>query len=209
MEDAKDVAVRFFMFSARRGIGVFYGSFSVFVMVSFFISVLSNSLLLLLVFWVLGGFGVWYVSRVYGFRSFGRMRYTMILLENIGKKENVRSFNPGQGVILFMISFWPWILFIALILLGYPKLAVLFPLIWVFQLALLWLMNFRKEGEIEIGFKLEDWTFLLSLAIAAILVIVPGMGLMGFVYAVPVFIFSSVRSLFKAPEELLLEHEAR
>ena len=58
MEDAKDVAVRFFMFSARRGIGVFYGSFSVFVMVSFFISVLSNSLLLLLVFWVLGGFGV-------------------------------------------------------------------------------------------------------------------------------------------------------
>ncbi len=209
IEDAKEIAMRFFMFRARRGIGVFYGSFSIFVMVSFFLSIIYNSLLILLIFWIIGGFGVWYVSRIYGFKSFGRMKYTIALLENIGKKENVVRFGPRKSIISFLRSFWPWAFFIVLIWLGYIKIAVLFPLIWVFQMALIWLMNFRREGEIEIGFRLEDWAFLLSLAIAAILVIIPGVGLMGFVYAVPVFIFSSIRSLFKAPEELLLEHDAR
>jgi len=69
--------------------------------------------------------------------------------------------------------------------------------------------KFQEKGDLEIGFKLEDWAFLLSLAIAATLVIIPGVGLMGFVYAVPVLTFASIRSLFKAPEELLLNYETR
>jgi len=209
LDDAKDMAVRFFKFRARRGIGIFYGSFSIFIIISFFLSIIFNSLVLLFIFWTIGGFCVWYVSRVSGFRSFGRMKYTVILLENMGRSDGSEKLLRVQSIILFVRSFWPWIFFIILIYLGYIKIAVLFPLIWVFQTALIWWINFRKNGDLEIGFKLEDWAFLLSLAIAATLVIIPGVGLMGFVYAVPVFTFASIRSLFKAPEELLLDYETR
>jgi len=175
-------------------------------MISFFLSLIYDSLILLFIFWIVGGFGIWYISRISGFRSFGRMKYTLILLEEIGKPENKRKFIIGTSIISFIRSFWPWVFFIILIYLGYVKIAVLFPIIWVVQMALTWFMNFRKEGDEKIEFKPEDWAFLLSLAIAAALVIVPGVGLMGFVYAVPVFTFASIRSLFKAHEELLLEY---
>ena len=208
-EDTKNIALRFFRFRARRGIGVFYGTFSIFVIVSFFISITSNSLELLFIFWAIGGFGVWYASKLSGFRSFGRMRYAMALLENRKMKGSMIRSILNYNIVSFLRSFWPWIFFIALILLGYIEIAVLFPLIWVLQMALIWFRNFRKKGDVLLEFRLEDWAFLISLTIAAILVTVPKIGLMGFVYAEPVFIFSSIRSLFNAPMELLLGYETR
>ncbi len=203
--DAGEMAIRIFRFRARRGIGVFYGSFSILVMASFLLDSLFNSLVLLGIVWIAGGFAVWYLSRISGFVAFGRMEYTMSLLED---RETERE-RKGRVAIIRTYSnrIWPWLVFIILLGLGYVDIAVWFPLIWVILMFVKWHRGFSKKGSIIVEFKTEDWVFSASLAIAAFLVIFPGIGLEGFVFALPFFTFASLRSLYSAPEEFLFEYE--
>jgi len=203
--DAGEMAIRIFRFKARRGIGIFYGSFSILITASFLLDLFFKSLVLLGIVWIAGGFAVWYLSRISGFVSFGRMQYTMSLLED---REAEGEWKQGVAlVITYANRIWPWLLFIVLIGFGYVYIAIWFPLIWVILLLVKWHRGFSKKGSIIIEFKAEDWVFAVSLAIAAFLVIVPGVGLDGFVFALPFFTFASLRSLYSAPEEFLFEYE--
>ncbi len=204
--EGEQIAIRLFRFKARRGIGVFYLFFAFFIITSFIIQIMTNSILYVFIFWIPGSFLLWYIPRISGFRGFGRVNYAIALVDIDRKLPKQHRFI--WNILSIIRAFWPWILFVFFLIIGKGGIAVIFPTLWIAQIIIIRYLKFKSNEKVIVEQRIEDWVVIFALALASILVIIPHIGLLGFVYITPVLILAGTKSLFDSPEEIIYESGA-
>lgn len=201
----EEIALRLFRFKTRRGIGVAY-TFAT-VMVIFTLIAASNvrfiypTLFLVAITPAVVILG----SGLFGYRGVVRMNYAVALAS--GRFESERGY-VALEILTIVILTWPWLVFTALENFGYSGSAYIFPPLYVAELFVFLVVGYRTRGRPTINWRIEDTIFFLSLCIASLLVIVPSIGIMGFEFALPVWILSGLKSLYEAPKEVVFEYES-
>lgn len=186
-------------YKIEKGKGVAYLLLSLMVLATILIHSEIPSIMLLVLLNTANGGVVWYAVWKVGFRGIRVDDY----LDYEGKSW---SSNEGfkipsymiQGIILNLT----WLSFI--ILSGTGHLAYSFPIPFIFALELIVfpLMILLKEEYVILNIEAMDWAFIISFAAAALSVLVNGVGVLGFVAAIPVWIGAGLKSLYDAPNWL-------
>lgn len=191
--------LRYHTYKIEKGKGVAYLLMSLMVLSTLLANSLFPSFLLLMVFNTANGVLIWYVVWRAGFRGVRFEDY-----EEFGKHSNQRfillrlPLYVLEGILLNTT----WLAYIVLSGMGIFPYASVVPLVFVFELVIFPLMLSLKREELVLELGIADWAFIFSFAAAALSVLVNGVGVIGFVAVIPIWIGAGLKSLYDAPNRL-------
>lgn len=184
-------------FRIEKGKGVAYLLVAIMVLVTLIVYSLVSSLLLLIVFNTANGVVVWYAVMRTGFRGVRIKDYPTSSKEGelVYKRDNLPLF-VAVGILINAT----WLMYIILSAFNYTFYAFFIPFIFSFEMLFPLFRYVGKQDQLLIGTKVADWAFFLSFAVAALTVLIPGFGALGFAIAIPVWIGSGLKSLYDASD---------
>jgi hypothetical protein len=201
--EAKAAMLRMFRFSARRGIGVFYSLYSLFLLAVAELLKLVASPYLTLAGVIVAGAALWYFSKAAGFRGFDRMAYSLEFLEG-GESLAARRQRWYSRPAFFRLAsiFWGGAFVVARVE-GASSLSLLFLTAWMTQIALLRVFAFSGGDDVGVfERRLEDWAVVAVLPLMVICFAATGSLALGYLVAAPIYLVSGLKSLYDAPGEL-------
>ncbi len=200
----EEIALRMFRFKSRRGIGVAYSFASVMVIITLIVSSVVQNIYMTLAMVAITPSLVIFGSGIFGYKGIGRMNHAIGLISG---RIGIDNGSIALEILVVMTLTWPWLTFTALENFGYAGYAYVFPPIYVIELIAFLIIGFKTRSQVTIDWRIEDTTFLISICLASLLVIIPEIGTLGFELALPVWIVSGLKSLYDAPKEVLFEFE--
>ncbi len=183
----------------EKGKGVAYLLLSLLVLLTLVINNLYPSVLILIIMNTINGAVIWYAVWKAGFRGVRIDDY--IAHEERGylfKKHLQMPRYVKEGLVLN----FTWLSYIILSGLGIEEIAFAIPFIFAFELIYFPLRFITKEDEIILNLGVADWGFVISFAAAALSTLISGVGVIGFVVVIPIWIGLGLKVLYDAPNWL-------
>jgi hypothetical protein len=200
--EAKTAMLRLFRFRARRGVGVLYSLDSLLFWAAAVLFSLPLSPYVVIAVLVVCWLPARYVASMAGFRGFDSMEYSLDFLE--GGEElarDRRKWYRSPRFQLVVSAFWVLAVVAASMLeLSWLVLVLLLTLVGAVVLLRTITLSRKEEGIFER--RPEDWVVVGALAPLAALALFAGSPSWCFLFAVPIFLISGLKSLCDAPKEL-------
>ncbi len=187
------IALRMVSYQSRKGMGGFYLAMSVFEAAALIMLRYTRSPIFLILLFVIGSFMVWYITRRAGLRGFGKIGETLSLLS--GTRSHLRA-------LIWIAIIAPWPVDILLLLTGFPVYHVLPIMIWISVLPTYEVLIIKIRLILKVPRKPEDYAFIVSIVVAALLFLIPGISLIGFAIATPIWAISGIKSLYDSGREV-------
>ena len=198
--EAVEIASRILRFKSKIVRGVGYSSLSVSILLQLLFYELLQSLVLLIPLVAAGAVTVWIIEWKTGVRDISRMYQGVYLLT--GRESRGRFVLPVYvmwGILLTST----WIFYIGLEVARYFQIANIIPFIFSAEMILSFIPRSNRRTGLLLDTKMEDWVFLVAFVAAAISVVVPEVGALGFAFAVPLFMAVGIKMLYSAPMEMI------